>query len=78
VFLLAAYPRAYRCFMSIRRLCADSDCDGEDPLILTRALVSLVLRSLWPIESGRRPTRRACATARMVDGERRTEASARS
>jgi hypothetical protein len=42
VFLLAAYPRAYRCFMSIRRLCADSDCDGEDPLILTRALVSLV------------------------------------
>jgi hypothetical protein len=52
VFLLAAYPRAYRCFMSIRRLCADPDCDGEDPLILTRALVSLVLRSLWPIESG--------------------------
>jgi len=28
------------------------DCDGEDPLILTRALVSLVLRSLWPIQSG--------------------------
>ena len=52
VFLLAAYPRAYRCFMSICRLCADPNCDGEDPLILTRALVSLVLRSLWPIESG--------------------------
>jgi Family of unknown function (DUF5677) len=52
VFLFLAYARGYRCFQSIRALCADPQSDGEDPLILTRALLSLALRSLWPVTTG--------------------------
>jgi hypothetical protein len=68
VFLYLAFPRAYRCFQSIRRLCSDPASDGEDPLILARALLSLTLRSTWPVatsdpaERWRRGQRRAWYT----------------
>jgi Family of unknown function (DUF5677) len=52
MFLFLAYARAYRCFQAIRVLCGDPQSDGEDPLILTRALLSLALRSLWPVSTG--------------------------
>jgi hypothetical protein len=43
--LCAAYGRAYRCLRSIRELAGRGEAD--DALVLTRALVSLVARSLW-------------------------------
>ena len=52
VFVFLAYGRAYRCFQAIRVLCDDPQSDGDDPLILTRALLSLALRSLWPVSTG--------------------------
>jgi hypothetical protein len=47
-FLGAAYGRAYRCMRSIRDLAFRGEAD--DALILTRALVSLVGRSLYVVQ----------------------------
>ena len=47
-FLGAAYGRAYRCMRSIRELAGRGE--AEDALILTRALLSLVARSLYVIQ----------------------------
>src|SRR5207248_1812578 len=49
--LFLSFARAFRCFGSIRRLCEEPLSDGEDPLVLTRALISLALRSIWPVST---------------------------
>jgi hypothetical protein len=56
--LVAAYGRAYRCFVSIRELAGRGEAD--DSAILTRALLSVALQSLYlampddPVERDRR------------------------
>ena len=47
--LVAAYGRAYRCFVSIRELAGRGEAD--DAAILTRALLSIGLRSLYLVGS---------------------------
>ena len=47
----------------IRRLCEDPASDGEDPVILTRALLSLTLRSIWPVATSD-PTERELRATR--------------
>jgi Family of unknown function (DUF5677) len=47
-FLGAAYGRAYRCLRSIRELAYRGD--GDDAMILTRSLLSVVARSLYLVE----------------------------
>jgi hypothetical protein len=47
--LVAAYGRAYRCFVSIRDLAARGEAD--DAGVLTRALLSIALRSLYLVGS---------------------------
>ncbi len=46
--LVAAYGRAYRCFTSIRDLAERHEAD--DAAILSRALLSVALRSLWLVQ----------------------------
>lgn len=48
-FLAAAYGRALRCMTSIRELAGRGEAD--DAFILTRALLTLVARSLYLVES---------------------------
>jgi hypothetical protein len=48
-FLGAAYARAYRCVRSIKELAWRGEAD--DALILTRALLSVIARSLYIVES---------------------------
>jgi hypothetical protein len=50
-FLTAAYGRAYRCLRSIRQLAGRGEAD--DALILTRALLSVVARSLYVVQPER-------------------------
>jgi Family of unknown function (DUF5677) len=45
--LVAAYGRAYRCFASIKELAARGE--AQDAMILTRGLLSIVLRSIYLI-----------------------------
>src|SRR4051812_630443 len=47
-FLGAAYGRAYRCVRSIRQLAERGEAD--DATILTRALLSVIARSLYIVE----------------------------
>src|SRR5690348_13916223 len=47
--LVAAYGRAHRCFVSTRDLAARGEAD--DAAILTRALLSIALRSLYLVTS---------------------------
>lgn len=59
--LCAAYGRAYRCFASIRDLARPPRCEADDAWILARALLSIVLRSIWlvqPDNVNERETRR--------------------
>lgn len=48
VFCYLGYVRAFRCFDSIRLLAAEARSD--DALVLTRSLVSVVLRSLYLVQ----------------------------
>ena len=48
VILVAAYGRAYRCLRSIRETAARGEAD--DATVLVRALVALILRSLYIVQ----------------------------
>lgn len=45
-FLLVAYSRAWRCVRATRALAAWPTCDADNAFVLTRALLSMVARSL--------------------------------
>jgi hypothetical protein len=64
-FLRAAYGRAYRCLRSIRELACRGEAD--DAMILTRALLSIVARSLYLVAPDDQDER-----ARRFDSARRS------
>ncbi len=69
--LVATYGRMYRCLTSIRDLAGSPRYEADDARVLTRALLSATLRSLWlvapddPVERERR--QRSAALAYFIE-----------